>query len=664
MQNPKSYKNSKKNKGSKERGQSKNRDMREFSGVLSLSRRGTGYVDVGLEEDVEIPRESLKCSLNGDEVKIILLPRIKGQRQRGEVQEIIKVGKREFVGTIKKTGTALLVEPDSKKMYIDIRIAPTKNQKLQEGDKVLAKITNWQNPRENPEGIVVNKIGRTGVHETEMQAILLDRGIDWNFSEKILNEAEKTRQQAEEEISSYDPKKSERSDFRDRVTFTIDPDTAKDFDDAISVKKIDNDWFEIGIHIADVAYYVREDGILDAEARERGFSVYLVDRTVPMLPEALSNDIASLVPKEDRFTFSAVFEINSNAELRKSWFGRTIIHSDKRFSYEDAQAILDKGVGEHFSELSIARRISRGLRKKKKEAGAIEFNQDEIKFELDQNGKPINIYKKENIETHSLIEELMLLANREVAKKIEKESKGKYPFIYRVHGAPDPDKMASLGIFMRACGYDFETKGPVTSKDIQKMLDRVSGTDIESLIEASTLRSMAKAVYSVKNIGHFGLAFTHYTHFTSPIRRYPDLIVHRLLWKFLKNQPLEKSAMSYYTKIAKEASAKEIEVTDAERSSIKYKQVEYMATQIGKEFDARIVGVVEYGVFVEEFTTLSDGLVPVSSLADDYYVYDRENFELRGTKKKRRFRLGDKIRVRVTDVNLSERTISFEVVKN
>ncbi len=637
-------------------------------GVISINSRGVGYVaniTKTQEDDLEIQNSFLNMALNGDEVEAISHPQRKSQRLQGEVVNIIKRAKTQFVGTLDAAGQNFFLVPDDRKMYVDLFVADEKSMGAKTGEKVLVEMVSWNDRKKSPEGKVLKVLGKKGEHEVEMQSIVLEKGFDTDFPEAVVKETENIEKNQKEitaaEISS-------RRDFRSIFTCTIDPVDAKDFDDALSFQKLPNGNFEVGVHIADVSHYVRPGSQLDKEARKRGFSVYLVDRTIPMLPHALSNDICSLNPNEDKLTFGAVFELTPNAELKISWFGKTIIHSDKRFAYQEAQEVLNKKSGEHFEALNTLNGLAKILKKQKTNMGAIDFEQDEVKFVLDEKGKPIEVIKKSRLDTHKLVEEFMLLANREVAKFIHREAKQKYQnrdiSIYRIHDVPDKEKIAELSIFLKALGYNLEISDKkISPKDIQALLNQVEGKAEESLIKTATIRSMAKAVYSTKNIGHFGLAFDYYTHFTSPIRRYPDLLVHRILFDILQGHKITPNQMAYYYKVSDESTRREIAAADAERTSVKYKQVEYMREHVGEIYDGIISGVTDWGIYVEEVTTKSEGMVRLKDLNDDFYIFDQKNYAIVGQKNKNKYTLGDNVKIEVKGADLEKRTLDYRFVK-
>lgn len=632
-----------------------------FSGAISVNSRGVGYFPIeGYAEDIEIENHFLKTAMNSDEVVIVLLPKSKFERQKGEVVKIVKRAKMRFVGTVKKNG-GFFVEPDDKKMYRDIFVSPQKTHDANEGDKVLVKIKEWTDYKKNPEGEVLQIIGRRGEHNAEMESIVLESGFDINFPKEVDKEADTV---ASRERARMEEEAKNRRDFRNITTFTIDPYDAKDFDDALSLKELGNNEYEVGVHIADVSHYVTENSELDREARKRGLSVYLVDRTIPMLPEVLSNDVCSLNPNEDRLSMSAVFILDKNARIKHRWFGKTIINSNKRFSYEDAQKVLDEKKGQYFKELNILNNLAKILQGEKFKNGAIDFETEEVKFRLDEKGVPIEVFRKTRLDTHKLIEEFMLLANKEVAEHVFKANKAKKAaFIYRIHDIPNPEKIIDLGIFLKAFGFDLNSKdGVVHSKEINALLKKVEGSPQESLIKTAAIRSMAKAIYSTRNIGHFGLGFEYYTHFTSPIRRYPDLIVHRLLQRELTKGKIQPDEFARYERISAESSKREIEAAEAERASIKYKQVEYMSKHIGHSFEGTISGVAEWGIYVEEANTKCEGMVRLRDLADDYYVLDKKNYAIIGQKTRRKYSLGDKVKFKVVSADLERKTLDYVFV--
>jgi ribonuclease R len=643
----------------------KKTQSKSYEGLLSTNRKGTGFIPVdGFEEDIEIPREYIGTSLPGDFVEISLLPKKSGERQRAEVVRIITPGPRKYVGKVEKNKSGYFVIPDAKQMYTDIFVPHSSGKNAKNGEKVVVEIVSWKSSRENPQGKILEVLGKAGEHEVEIRGILVGHNIDTDFPKEVEEEAKKIGETGRKDLDNFKPNQGDRKDLREKTTFTIDPVDAKDFDDALSVKELSGGNIEVGVHIADVSYYVKEGSKLDKEAQERNFSTYLVDRTIPMLPEVLSNDLCSLRPNEDRFAFSAVFELKPNGEIVKEWFGRSIIHSDKRFSYEDAYDSL-QNKGEYYKELSILNKMANILREEKRLAGALEFGEDEVKFVLNKDGSIKEIQKKQRLPTHHLIEEFMLLANRRIAHFIaSKTGKKDRPFIYRIHDKPNPEKMEGLGVFLRAMGYELPHKGSdISSKDLQKLLASIEGSEIQRLAETSIIRSMAKAIYSVSNIGHFGLAFSHYTHFTSPIRRYPDLLVHRILQNALEGAAVHEDAYSKYSRLSRNASAKEIEVVQAERDSIKFKQAEYMSAHIGEVFEARIVGVVEYGLFVETLDERAEGLVPVRTM-EGFYELDDSRYKLKRSSDSKQYQLGDTLKVKVVDARPQDREIDFKLVEN
>ncbi|MDD5069017.1 MAG: ribonuclease R [Candidatus Pacebacteria bacterium] len=638
-------------------------------GSIFVTAKGVGYAEIQgapeSAEDIEIAPEHLNTALNNDEVEIGLFPLAPGKRQTGKVVRIIKRAKNTFVGTIHINKNTVFLIPDDKKVYKDIYITDTGTDKRMKNKmKAQVEITEWTDPERNPKGKIIKIIGKKGDNDAEMHSIVLEKGFDTDFPPEVEAEAEHI-ERTEKPIPQAEIAK--RKDFRHTLTFTIDPVDAKDFDDAISYKPLEDGNAEIGVHIADVSHYVREGTALDREAVKRGFSVYLVDRTIPMLPEVLSNDICSLNPREDKLTFSAVFIIDKNAKVKSSWFGKTIINSDKRWSYEEAQERINQGSGEYAKELIELNRLAKIMQKEKFSAGAIDFEQTEVKFELDETGKPIRVYKKERLDTHKLVEEYMLLANRGVAEFISKaykaEGKTNAAMIYRIHDLPNAEKIKDLAVFIKALGYELEEKnGEIHSKDLTKLLTSIEGKPEAGLIRTAAIRSMAKAVYSTQNVGHFGLAFKYYTHFTSPIRRYADLMVHRLLARHLNKEPIQSGEIARYQSLATKNTEREISAAEAERASIKYKQVEFMQDKVGQVFDGIISGVTEWGIYIEEKDTRCEGMIRLRDLTDDYYKLDQKNYTLVGEKKHKKYRLGDSVKFRVMKADLEAKTLDFALV--
>ncbi len=633
-----------------------------LTGIVSVNSKGVGFLENPLfTEDIEIPSEFLHTALHKDEIEVRLLPKRDKFRQTAEVVRIIRRAKMRFAGTLEDTEKGFAFIPDDKRLYRDVLIPRDEAKNATGGDKVYIEITSWDEKVGYPKGRVLDVIGRHGEHNAEIKAIVLERGIAYDYPPAVTREAEEI---GKKEKTILPEEIARRRDIRDTTTFTIDPVDAKDFDDALSVRDLGAGRYEIGIHIADVSHYVREGTALDREARERGFSVYLVDRTIPMLPEVLSNDLCSLNPQEDKLSFSAIFVMDTHGKIHDRWFGKTIMHSNKRFTYEDAQEVLNKGAGEFHTELTILNSIAKKLRKEKEDKGAIDFEQDEIKFELDEKGKPIRIIKKVRTDTHKLVEEFMLLANREVAQFMARAMDQKRgAFLYRIHDAPVMDRIENLTILVRALGHVLPiTKRGVSVKDLKALFTRIEGKAEESLIKTAAIRSMAKAVYSTKNIGHYGLAFEYYTHFTSPIRRYADLIVHRLLERELKGGTIAPGEIALYQRIADENSEKEVRAAEAERASIKYKQVEYMMERVGKIYEGTISGVTAWGIYVEDKETRSEGMVSLRNMTDDYYTLIEKEYAIVGEKTKKRYALGDTVRFKVVGADLDRKTLDYALV--
>lgn len=632
--------------------------------------KGTGFFAIpGAADDAEdivIDSANLNFALNGDIVKVEVLPKTPGKRQEGKVLEVVESTHSELVGTVmpaKAGEPQRYFRPDNHRIHVRPTLPDA--TELDEGMKVVIEISSWKSPHTAPVATITETLGKAGDHETEMQAIIRNGGFSENFPEHISTAANQLYENKEQIFADAvtDPK---RRDMRDATTMTIDPADAKDFDDALSFQVLDNGNYEIGIHIADVSHYVEEGSEIDKEALERGTSIYLVDRVIPMLPEVLSNDLCSLRPNEDRLAFSAVFELDTNAGVVGEWYGQTVIHSDRRFSYEEAQTVLDTESGDYLRELQTMMDLARMLRKRRHKDGAIAFEQPEVKFELDENGKPIKAVTKVRTETMMMIEDYMLLANMKVSEYISRLCKesGKEPnFIYRIHDLPDPDKIEELAIFIHALGYEFNTKDGVSPKEINRLLKEVDGTPEENLIKVATIRSMAKAVYSTKNIGHFGLAFTHYTHFTSPIRRYPDLMAHRMLRKHLDGSSIGPKEIAKHERTAIHASEREMYAVRAERESVKYKQVEYMLDKVGEEFNGIITGVTDWGIYVEEKNSKAEGMIRLGSLKGDYYNHEASKYRVKGEKTGSTYTLGQEIRIKLVRADLEEKQIDYELVK-
>ncbi|KKU60052.1 MAG: Ribonuclease R [Parcubacteria group bacterium GW2011_GWA2_47_12] len=650
----------------------KQAQVKTIQGIISINSRGVGFVaDESGKDDIEIPTENLNCAMNKDEVGVRLTGG-KSQRDRrlGAVTKIVKRAKDKFVGVLKQEDGRFFVKPDDWRCYADFRIDAKKIGSAKENDKVLIRMLPWNDASRSPEADIIEVIGKAGEHNTEMKALALARGFASSFPDVVEREARLLKQNEKTIFAEEIPK---RKDFRGVTTFTIDPVDAKDFDDALSFKKLptrhgsEQTTYEIGVHIADVSFFVREKTVLDSEARERGFSVYLVDRTIPMLPETLSNDLCSLNPNEDKFAFSAVFEINDKAEVLSRWFGRTVIRSDKRFTYEDAQEIINKKEGALSEELLVLNHLAKIMQARNNAAGAIDFAQDEVKFELDKDGWPIRAYKKPHLETHKLVEEWMLLANREVAEFLsharEKQQKNAPPVLYRIHDLPDSEKIGELALFVRALGHHLPITGKsVTAKDLQQLFKKIEGEAEEALIKTTALRSMSKAVYSTKNIGHFGLAMPFYTHFTSPIRRYADLLIHRMLAGHLHGEKMEEQEWSEYERLAEHITEKEIGAAEAERESVKMKKVEYMSERVGKEFDGVISGVTEWGIYIEERETKSEGMAALRNFGDDFYALDEKHYCIKGARTGKKYSLGDKVRFKIIGADTERKTLDYKII--
>lgn len=633
---------------------------REKTGTIAISRTGVGFVDLGFGEDVIIPSGATGTALAGDTVAVVPAGYDRGRRA-GRVVRVVERARERFVGTVYQEDGSFLFRPDERRVHARFKVI---GGETKQGYKCVFRMTGWTEGAPLPEGEVLELIGPVGDHETEMRAFILREGFAVEFPADVVRAGKELEEHGRELMASEAGK---RRDFRGTTTFTIDPVDAKDFDDALSVKENEDGTVEIGIHIADVSFFVRPGDPIDREGRKRATSIYLVDRTVPMLPEILSNDLCSLVPNQDRLAFSAVLTMTKDGTVTDTWFGETVIHSDKRFSYEEAQGVLDAGEGPLLAELMLVRDIARKVRAERTRNGAFSFDTPEVKVEVDETGKPVRIYFKERRETNLLIEDFMLLANQAVATYMHGVvAKDGTSFIYRVHDAPDPEKLADLAAFLRAMGHELKVgdDGRPSAKAMNELFAQVAGVPEEYLIKTTAIRSMSKAIYTTRNIGHFGLAFRFYTHFTSPIRRYPDLMVHRLVKAHLAGVTPSKAELARLEEDALHSTEREIAAADAERDSIKLKQVEFMAGKVGQVFDASITGVTERGLFVAENTTRSEGMIRVRDMGDDYYLYDGSKFRLLGQRTGKSYRLGDAVTVKLVGANPEERTLDFALVQN
>jgi ribonuclease R len=641
---------SRKGKG-KEKFNSKSNAKVFITGTVDMTRMGSGFISSDdIEDDVFVSAKNLNTALHGDKVKVSLYAGRKGARPEGEVVEIIERWRTSFVGTIEIMPNFAFLMPDNKNMPFDLYIPISKLNGAKQGQKAVARVTDWNSRSKNPVAEIINVLGDPGLHSTEMHAILAEFELPYQFTGEVESDAEMIRS----EITEADVK--ERRDFRDVPTFTVDPADARDFDDALSLKQLENGNWEAGIHIADVTHYVKPGSLTEEEAKQRATSVYLVDRVVPMLPERLSNNICSLNPSEDKLTYSAVFELNDKSEILNEWFGRTIINSDRRFSYSEAQYVIDTGEGEMKDQILMLHKLAQQLRTKRFAFGAFSFERVEVQFDLDEEGKPLGVRFRDMRTANQMIEEFMLLANRRVAEYVGKKIRGK-TFVYRIHDKPDPEKISNFRQFITRFGYKLTADENNLPKAMNRLMKEVAGRSEQNIIETIALRSMAKAVYSTDNIGHYGLAFKYYTHFTSPIRRYPDMMVHRLLTAYLEGE--NPGSREKYEKLCDHSSKMERLANEAERASVKYKQVEFMSDKTGQVFDGVISGVTEWGIYVEIIENQCEGMVSVRDLTDDYYEYDVENYCVRGRITGKLYTLGDRVKVEVVKADMQKKQLDY-----
>ncbi|MBP6911891.1 MAG: ribonuclease R [Candidatus Pacebacteria bacterium] len=635
-------------------------------GRLIMSGKGLGYLETYEGQprrgQLEIDPTFLRTALDRDRVRVLRHPHVKGRDyETGEVVEVLERARKGHGGVLVERGGVMLLHPSDRKMYVNIIIPQDKLNGAKVGDKIFVEIEQWDNSHETPLGRVTHILGVGGENDAEMKAIALEKGFFHSLPDQVESEAREM-----ERLFDVSKEIKKRRDMRSATTFTIDPADAKDFDDALSFSDLGDGLYEVGIHIADVSFFVREGGVIDQEAYDRATSVYLVDRTIPMLPEILSNNLCSLVPDQDRLTMSAIFTLDAHGTISKEWYGETIIHSKKRFSYEDAQKTLDTGTGPLIHEITVLNNIAKELRSARARAGALMIDAPEVKFTLDGKGRPIGVSLKHHGDTNHLIEEFMLLANRKVSEWVEKKfKKNERVFVYRVHDKPDPDKMENLSYFLSSVGFSIKKGGGIiASQTLNSIIKKSQGTPLDGTLEMMVTRTMAKAIYTTKNIGHYGLAFSAYTHFTSPIRRYPDLMVHRLIKRYTAGKRPDIEHITDLEKKCIHSSRREREAQEAERQSIKYKQVEYMAERIGKIFDGVVTGVSEWGIYVAETVSRSEGLIRMRDIGDDYFELDEKRMRIIGKRSKKIYTLGTKVRIKVVSTDIRKRTIDYVFIES
>lgn len=630
-----------------------------LKGRLEINRNGFGFVNINDEKrgDVFIAARNIGTAFDGDLVEVEVFAKQKGKNIEGQIVNVFERKRKEYVGIIKKSKSFFFIAPDDPKLHRDIYINESKLNGAKSGDKVVVGRLVWDTSMINPEGEVVEVLGKAGTHDTDIISIAREFDLKYKFPASVLTEAEN--------ISSTIPKEElkKRLDYRDKNVFTIDPEDAKDFDDALSIEKLVNGNLSIGIHIADVSHYVKKDSPLDLEASERGNSVYFVGRVIPMLPEKLSNQICSLVPNEDRLTYSVIVEMTPRGKIINYTIDKTIINSKRRFTYEEAQKVIDEGTGDLADDILLLNKIAEQFRKKRMREGSFNFISPEVKFIVDESGVPISILIKQTKQSNMLIEEFMLLANKLVAQQIAIPKSGAVkPFVYRIHDLPDQEKIVEFSRFVKTLGYSFDPNASSKSIGFQNLLNQVQGKDEETLINELAIRSMAKAVYSHDNIGHYGLGFKYYSHFTSPIRRYSDLIVHRLLFNYKNLKSGEIYSLAQLEEICENISATERNAVEAERFSVKQKQIEYLRNHLGSEFSAIISGITNFGIFVKITDILAEGLVRLRDLDDDYYIHDEKKYAIVGKRTKKQYRLGDKIHVKLIRVDEERSELDFMIL--
>jgi ribonuclease R len=628
----------------------------EYIGTVDGGQRDSSYIICEeLEEDAWVGGHKIKGAITGDIVKIKLTGNQKGKNPEAEVLEIVERGRTEFVGNVQLLNRFAFVVVESKKLKMDIFVPLDNLNGATNDDKVIVKVVKWSEEKgKNPVGEITEILGKAGENEAEIHAIMVEFGLPMDFDEKLIKKAE----EVSDDLTPQEFKK--RRDFRPVLTFTIDPHDAKDFDDAISLAYLPNGNYEIGVHIADVTHYIRPNTLLEKEAQQRATSVYLVDRVVPMLPERISNNLCSLRPQEEKLAFSAVFELDQHGSVHKRWYGKTVIYSDRRFTYEEAQERIESKEGDYADEINVLNDLAKKLQVKRFKHGAISFETQEVKFLLDENGKPLGVIQKIRKDAHKLVEEFMLLANKSVAEFVYryKNGKEKNTMIYRVHDDPDPDKLANLKAMAKSFGYDINVEPEFFAASLAKLVQDTEGKPEYETLQSLAIRSMAKAIYTTKATGHFGLAFEHYSHFTSPIRRYPDMMAHRLLEKYLNNN-IKSVDPTKYESMARHSSDMEKRASDAERASIRFKQAEFMAAHIGEVFEGMVTGVTEWGLYVEVTSTACEGMIRLSDLKGDYFEYEPKNQRVIGRKSQKTYTLGNKVEVRVKGVDMEKRTIDL-----